>query len=148
MASAKKSAAKKSARPYKSEREPGMMSGNLASDPEFRFTANGTPVGSLYVAVNERIQNDDGEWEDTPTEFHDVTVWRQQAERVVENLQKGDRIVAIGYWETRSFENKDGDDVTKREFTAQELGPSLLFRDAAPVRSKVTRTKGKSEPPF
>src|SRR5947207_311939 len=41
--------------------------GNLAADPELRFTNNGTPVANLRVAVTHRPQDKDGTWRDGET---------------------------------------------------------------------------------
>ena len=122
------------------ERENGYLSGNLTKDFELRFTQTGRPVASSSVAVNERVQNPKtGEWEDTDPEFHNITVWGEQAERATECFNKGDRIVATGFFQDRTYETKDGEERTVTEFTAKDIGPSLLFRDAMikrPQRSK------------
>ena len=65
--------------------------GNLAADPELRFTNTGTPVANLRVAVTARIQDKDGTWRDGETSFHRVNVWRQQAINLADSLGKGDR---------------------------------------------------------
>jgi len=112
------------------EREDGSLSGNLTRDFELRFTPSGRAVASSSVAVNERVQNEDGKWEDTKPEFFNVTVWGEQAEHVVDCLTKGVRVVAVGFFQDRTWENKDGEEVTTTEFTARDIGPSLLFREA------------------
>jgi len=135
------------------ERVPGSLSGNLTADPELRFTQSGRAVASFSVAVNERVQNEDtGEWEDTEPEYFDCVAWGQQGEHVVECLSKGNRIVAVGYFQDETFTNRDGDEVTKTKFTARDIGPSLLFREAHVAklvsRSKSTRSDIDDEPPF
>ena len=40
------------------------LSGNLGADAELRYTKGGAPVVSFSLAVNERVQNGDGEWGD------------------------------------------------------------------------------------
>jgi single-strand DNA-binding protein len=111
------------------EREDGSLSGNLTRDVELRFTPSGRAVANAAVAVNERIQNDEGEWEDTEPEFFNITIWGEQAEHAVECFKKGDRIVAVGYFQDRTWEDKEGNERTTNEFTARDIGPSLLFRD-------------------
>jgi single-strand DNA-binding protein len=123
------------------ERIPGSLAGNLTFDPELRFTASGREVATLNVAINDRVKNDEtGQWEDAPPEFYRVNVWGQQASHVAECFQRGDRIVAVGYFQDRTWENKEGEEVTTTEFTASDIGPSLLFKDA--VIKRVTRQKG------
>jgi len=122
------------------EREDGMLSGNVTADPELHFTPSGRAVTNFSVAVNERVKNDEtGQWEDTEPEFHRVNVWGDQAERVAECFRRGDRVVAVGFFQDRTWEDKEGNERTSTEFTARDIGPSLLFRDAEikrPVRSK------------
>jgi len=122
------------------EREDGSLSGNVTMDPELRFTPSGRAVATVNIAVNERVKNDEtGEWEDTDPEFFRVNVWGDQAERVTECFSKGDRIVAVGYFQDHTFTDKNGDKRTVTEFTARDIGPSLLFRDA--VIKRVQRSK-------
>ena len=122
------------------EREAGYLSGNLTQDFELRYTQTGRAVANSSVAVNERVQNPKtGEWEDTDPEFYKVTVWGEQAEHAAECFIKGDRIVAVGFFQPRTYTNRDDEEVTVTEFTAKDIGPSLLFRDAMikrPQRSK------------
>lgn len=128
----KKTGAKPQAKPENTygEKEPGSLSGNLTREPELRYTASGLPVASCAVAVNERVFNKETqEWEDTEPEFYPITVWRQQAEHFSECFRKGDRIVAIGYFQDRTYEGSDGEEHTITEFTARDIGPSLLFTD-------------------
>lgn len=125
------------------EREDGSLSGNVTRDPEMRFTPAGKAVCNFSVAVNERVKNEEtGQWEDTDPEFYRVTVWGQQAENIAEEILRGDRIVAVGYFQDRTFTNKNtGERQTVTEFTARDIGPSFLFRSASIKR--VQRTSGK-----
>lgn len=118
------------------EREDGMLSGNLTRDPELRFTPSGRAVCSIAVAVNERVKNEEtGEWEDTEPEFFDGTVWGTQAENVAEYLSKGDRIVAVGFFQDETYTNKDDEEVTKTKFTAKDIGPSMLWNGAKIIKA-------------
>jgi single-strand DNA-binding protein len=122
------------------ERTPGSLAGNLTREPEMRFTQSGRAVANLGVAVNDRVQNPDtGEWEDTEPEFYNVTVWGEQGENAVECFKRGDRIVAVGFFHDRTWQNQEGEEVTRTEFTARDIGPSLLFKNA--VIKRVERRK-------
>lgn len=113
----------------------GSLAGNLTYDPELRYTQNGRAVTKLRVATTERKQNSrTGEWEDGPREFFDVTCWGMLGENCCEHLLRGDRIVAEGEWESRSWEDKDGNVQEAIQLVARDVGPSLLFRGARPVR--------------
>ena len=113
----------------------GSVAGNLTDDPELRYTANGKPVVKLRVAVADRVRDDrTGDWKDGPTAFYTVNCWGTLAENCAEVLFKGDRIVAEGTWWERSWDGNDGELHTVVELTARDLGPSMMFRCARPVR--------------
>lgn len=115
---------------------PGHIMGNLTQDPELRFTPTGRGVCQLRIAYTPRVQNEDGKgWHDGPTEFYDVQVWGIQGERCAELLAKGDRVVAAGTWQREKFVNRAGEDAEVMRLTAQDVGPSLLFRNVLVDRS-------------
>jgi single-strand DNA-binding protein len=91
-----------------------MIIGNLGADPELRYTPSGKAVTNLRVAVNDRSRGADGEWvEDTM--WIGVEVWEQQAERLAEQLRKGNKIYAEGQLRSREFEGRDGQKRTSLE---------------------------------
>jgi single-strand DNA-binding protein len=113
--------------------------GNLTSDPELRYTQNGTPVVNFSLAVNQRIKDPDGTWRDGETSFFKVNVWRDQAENVAESLAKGHRAVVLGRLRTRTWETPEGDKRTSTEIDADEVAPSLKWATATPERATRTR---------
>lgn len=125
------------------DRGAGSLAGNLTRDPELRFTPGGRPVASLRVAETPRVLNRRTQrWEDGETVFHDVTLWSDQAENAAECLQKGDRVVAVGRWQSRTYTDRDGAVQERIALRADDLGPSLKFRMATPAR-RITRTRGQ-----
>ena len=119
----------------------GHIQGNLTEDPELRFTATGRAVAKLRIAYAPRIKRDtDGKWVDGETEFYTINVWGQQGEHCAEALLRGDRIVASGRWVRRYWTDREGQERESVELTAQDIGPSLLFRQAVVVRAN--RTQG------
>ena len=57
-----------------------ILIGNLGRDPEVRRLENGAVVAKFSVATNENYRDKGGEWQ-TQTEWHDVVVWRNLAEK-------------------------------------------------------------------
>ena len=109
--------------------------GNLADDPELRYTQSGVAVANVRVAVNRRKRNQDtNEWEDALDGFFTCNVWREQAENVAESLSKGDRVLVLGRLRSRSYENKEGETRWVTEVEADEITPSLRW-----ARAQVTR---------
>lgn len=116
---------------------PGSLAGNLTEDPSLRYTPTGRAVVSCRVAVQERVYNEHTKaWDDKPAEFFTVTCWPPLAERVAEHLQRGDRIVAEGRWESRSWEDKEGNVQERVEFVATDLGPSLKWLGARVIKAE------------
>jgi single-strand DNA-binding protein len=104
------------------------ITGNLGSDPELRFTANGQAVANLRIADTPRRKNAAGEWEDGETLWMGATVWGCDAEAVAENLRKGDRVVASGRLGSRTWD-KDGQTRTSIEMTVDHIGKVAKAED-------------------
>ena len=105
--------------------------GNLAGDPELRFTASGHAVANFTIAQTPRNFNrESGQWVDDETLWVRASVWREAAENVAETLTKGTRVIAYGRLKARSFETKDGQPRTNWELDVDEIGPALRWATA------------------
>ena len=85
-----------------------MIIGNLGADPELRYTPSGKAVTDLRVAVNNNQRGPDGEWTEETLWFR-VSVWEQAAERLAEQLRKGNKVFAEGQLRVREYESRDGE---------------------------------------
>lgn len=94
--------------------------GNLGSDPEVRYTQDGTAVASFTVATTEKWKGKDGQQQEH-TERHKVTAWRRLAEICGEYLEKGSRVYIEGKLQTRKWQDKDGSDRYTTEIVASEM---------------------------
>lgn len=98
-----------------------MLIGNLTRDPELRYTPQGVPVCDLGIATNRSWKNQEtNEWQEE-TEFHNVSVWRNQAERVAEQLSKGKKVYVEGRLQTRSWETPEGEKRYKTGIVADDV---------------------------
>ena len=79
-----------------------VLIGNLARDPELRYTNNGKAVANLTVAVNR------GFGKDNEADFIRVVVWEKQAENCANYLAKGRKVAVEGRLQVSSYEAKDG----------------------------------------
>ena len=105
--------------------------GNLAGDPELRFTQAGHAVANFTIAQTPRnFDRDSNQWVDDETLWVRASVWREAAENVAESLTKGMRVMAYGKLKARSFETKDGQQRTNWELEVEEVGPSLRWTSA------------------
>jgi single-strand DNA-binding protein len=123
--------------------------GNLTADPELKFTPNGNAVVNFTLAVTARFKDGD-EWVDGDTSFFRCNAWRDLAINVADSLHKGNRVVATGYLKQRSWEDKEGQTRSMIELEVQDVGPSLRWATATPIRAngstapKQTESKPKS----
>ena len=81
--------------------------GNLGGDPEVRHLENGTAVGRFSLATNENYKDKEGNWQKL-TEWHNVVVWRDMAERAATHLKKGMLVYVEGKISYRKYTDKDG----------------------------------------
>ncbi len=112
------------------------ITGNLADDPELRFTPNGVAVTSVRVAVNQRRFNrETNSWDERLDGFFTCNVWRDQAENVASSLTKGARVVVTGRLRSRSYEDREGQTRWVTEIEADEICPSLRWATAKVERN-------------
>lgn len=83
--------------------------GNLGADPEIRTLDNGTKVGRFSLATNESYKDKEDNWQ-TLTEWHNVVVWRDLAERAERQLKKGMLAYVEGKISYRKYAGQDGQD--------------------------------------
>lgn len=103
-----------------------MLIGNLGTDPEMRYTANGNAVTSFRLAVGRTFTGSDGERRDE-TEWFTVVCWNKLAETVSQFLQKGRRAYVEGRLQTRSWEGQDG----QTRYRTEVIANTVLFLDKA-----------------
>ncbi len=81
--------------------------GNLGGDPEVRHLENGTAVGRFSLATNESYKDKDGNMQ-KQTEWHNIVIWRDMAERAEKLLKKGMLVYVEGKISYRKYTDKDG----------------------------------------
>ena len=103
-----------------------MVIGNLGTDPEMRYTPNGTPVTSFRMAVNRTYTTSEGERRDE-TEWFTIVAWTKLAEQCNQFLSKGRRAYVEGRLRSRQFQRRDGTPGFINEINAN----MVLFLDQA-----------------
>lgn len=81
--------------------------GRLGKDPEVRTLETGTNIAKLALATDESYKDKSGEWQ-TITEWHNVIMWRDMAERAEKMLKKGYLVYIEGKLTNRSWEDENG----------------------------------------
>lgn len=98
--------------------------GNLARDPELRFTKTGRAVATFTVAAtNTYIDSTTNETKEQ-TAFINCVAWGKTGE-AVGNCKKGDRLLVNGRIQTRSYEDNNGQKKYVTEVVADFVGKKL-----------------------
>jgi single-strand DNA-binding protein len=107
--------------------------GNLADDPELRYTQGGVAVVSVRVGSTPRTFNrTTSAWEDGETVWVRCTAWREVAENVAQSLTKGTRVVVTGRLKAPSaYQSAQGEARASLELEIEEIGPSLRYATAS-----------------
>lgn len=110
--------------------------GNLADDPELRYTQGGVAVVSVRVGSTPRTFNrQSNEWVDGETVWVRCTAWREVAENVAQSLTKGSRVVVTGRLKAPSaYQTAQGEARASLELEIEEIGPSLRYATATVTR--------------
>jgi len=129
-----------------------VVTGNLTSDPELKYTPSGTAVVKLRVAVNGRQKAPDGTWGDSPN-FFNVTVWGKQAEACDKYLSKGNPLAVSGRldwheWETDGQKRSAVEIVAERvQFLGGNSGSERTSQASAPGTGNAPPPTGSAAPP-
>ncbi len=81
--------------------------GRLGADPEIRTLEGGAMVARFGLATSDSYKDRAGEWQEQ-TEWHDVILWRNLAERAQKYLKKGSLVYIEGKLTHRKWQDKDG----------------------------------------
>ena len=82
-----------------------MLMGRLTRDPEVRYSANGTAITNIGLAVNRNWRNQDGQTQEEVT-FVDVTAFGKRGEAVGQYLKKGRPIFIEGQLRMEQWDDK------------------------------------------
>jgi single-strand DNA-binding protein len=91
--------------------------GRLGGDPELKTLEGGTAVARFSLATSDSYKDKDGNWQER-TDWHNVVVWRDQAERAAKSLKKGEMCYVDGKVSYRKYTDKDGQERTVTDIVA------------------------------
>lgn len=97
-----------------------ILVGNLGRDPEVRYLEGNVAVARFPLATNESYRDKSGNWQ-TRTEWHDIVLWRQLAERAEKSLKKGSLVFVEGKLTHRKWQDSQGQDRYTTEVVASVL---------------------------
>lgn len=97
--------------------------GNLARDPEVRYTQSGKAVATFTVAASNTYIDSNNETKEQ-TAFINCVAWGKTGE-AVGNCKKGERLLVNGRIQTRSYDTQDGQKRYVTEVVADFVGRKL-----------------------
>lgn len=97
------------------------VSGNVGRDPELKYSASGTAVVKFSVADTT------GKDDNKKTVWHDVVVFKEQAENVAASVRKGSRVIVTGRLDKSDYIGKDGVKKQRVEIIADDVSISLRW---------------------
>jgi single-strand DNA-binding protein len=100
-----------------------MLIGNLGTDPEMRYTANGSAVTTFRLAVSRSFGGDGERREET--EWFTIVTWNKLAELLGQHLQKGRKVFVEGRLASRSWDGPDG----QKRYRTEVVANQVLFLD-------------------
>jgi single-strand DNA-binding protein len=105
------------------------LRGYVTREPQFRMTSQtATPVAQIRVGCTpRRLNRATGEWQDEPTSYYTVKVWRRLAINASSSLHKGDMVVVRGRFYTREWVDRDQQPRSTLEIEADSVGHDLSY---------------------
>lgn len=98
-----------------------MVIGRLGQDPELRYTAQGTAVTQMRLAINRRGRAGADGQQGEETDWFTVVAWERLAETCAQFLAKGSKVYFEGRLQTRSWEGQDGQKRYATEIVASDM---------------------------
>lgn len=119
--------------------------GHLGGDPEIRTLENGSTVGRFSLATNESYKDKEGNWQNK-TEWHNVILWRDLAERA-KILKKGSTVYVEGKISYRKYTDKDGVEKSLTDIVAERFR-SLDKRESGQENQAQAQTTDSEAPAY
>ena len=116
-----------------------ILSGNLARDPEVRYTQSGKAIATFSLAVSRGWRSKNDTQQQQPTaDFFNIVAWDKLGEFCGKYLAKGRKVFLEGRLQSRSYEAKDG---TKR-YVVEVVIDNLEFLDSKNSDSRSNSNSG------
>lgn len=97
-----------------------ILIGNATRDPETRYVGDGVPVCKLSIATNERYVDKAGAQQER-AEFHNVVLWRRNAEIAQEYVTKGRQVYVEGKISTNTWTDQNNIKHYRTEIVADRI---------------------------
>ena len=124
-----------------------IIAGNLARDPEVRYTINKNAYARFSVAINSQRRDANGTYQEH-VEYVNVVVWGQTAENCGKYLRKGRGVLIEGRLQTSTYEAKDG---SGKKYSTEVVAENVQFlnsdsQGSGGSRGNYSRPSGQQAP--
>ena len=118
-----------------------ILIGRLVANPEMRSTPSGQNVCSFRIATNRVWTDQKTGQKQKKTEYHNIVLWRRLAEIASQYLTKGALVLIEGRLQTRSWQDKSGNQRFRTEIVAErmQLGPKAAGKVIPEEPTKETK---------
>jgi single-strand DNA-binding protein len=114
-----------------------ILIGNVGKDPEVKHLENGTVLTKFPLATSETYKKDNEKV--TNTEWHNIVLFKGQAEVAEKYVKKGDALYIEGKIRTRSWDDQDGNKRYMTEIVGNNMqmlgGGGAKSESSAPTQS-------------
>lgn len=100
--------------------------GNIATDPEYGTTRDGSKYARFRFATNERVKVND-QWQDSEGTFHNVVLYGKAAQAFERTFARGDRVAVLGTLEIKAYNDKEGHRRQSAQIRATTVAADPMF---------------------
>ena len=98
-----------------------ILVGNLGKDPETKYMPSGDCVCNFSLATTDSWKDKTSGEKVEKTEWHNIVMFKRQAEIAGEYLRKGSQVYIEGKLKTRKWQDKSGNDRWTTEIEARDM---------------------------
>ena len=107
-----------------------ILIGNVGADPEIRRTQDGKPIANLRIATSETWRDRNSGERREKTEWHRAVIFNEGLARVAESyLRKGSKVYLEGQFQTRKWQDQQGNDRYSTEVALRPFRSELTMLD-------------------
>jgi len=98
-----------------------ILVGSLGKDPETKYMPSGDCVCNFSLATTDSWKDKTSGEKVERTEWHNIVMFKRQAEIAGEYLRKGSQVYIEGKLKTRKWQDKNGNDRWTTEIEARDM---------------------------
>lgn len=119
-----------------------VLTGRLTRDPDVKSTSSGIAVASFTLAVDRQFRGQDGSRD---ADFINCVAWRKRAEALAQYTHKGSLIGVEGRLQTRSYQDKQGNNRQATELVIDNFAFLNSKKDVGNQNSESNHTFSSSK---